>query len=287
MGPKRNFITAIFSRVWNTVWGILGPVLRTTIRSSIIGALVWIVFNAPFLAVTASTAETLNLPDVSELPIHVVGSSEASANVIGFIGGKGLKNESGTSKNYIVQQRSIFVNLGINFYLFPNFDQSEKASYKLRSSVKRVERIKALVEFIKQTNDRPVYLLGFSRGSVEVGVFSKKYPALIEGIILMSGVYKNTSKKARDFSMDKIIGDTSEVATLIVHHQKDSCKVTKFAEAKKFYDALNSPKKRLLSFRKGQATGRKCGPKNFHGFEGIEANVAHTVAKWIIKNKSR
>ena len=116
MGPKSNFITAIFSWVWNTVWGILGPLLRTTIRSSIIGALVWVVFYASFAAVTASTAEPLNLPDVSELPIHVVGSSEASANVIGFIGGKGLKNESGTSKNYIVQQRSIFVNLGINFY---------------------------------------------------------------------------------------------------------------------------------------------------------------------------
>ena len=101
----------------------------------------------------------------------------------------------------------------------------------------------------------------------------------------MSGVYKNTSKKARNFSMDKIIGDANEVTTLIVHHQKDSCKVTKFAEAKKFYDALNSPKKWLLSFKKGQATGSKCGPKNFHGFETIEAYVANTVAKWIIENK--
>ena len=50
MEPKRNFITAIFSWVWNTVWGILGPVLKITIRLSIIGALVWLIFYAPFAA---------------------------------------------------------------------------------------------------------------------------------------------------------------------------------------------------------------------------------------------
>ena len=182
---------------------------------------------------TASTTKTINLIEVSELPIHVVEPSKATANIIGFIGGKGLRNDVGISNNYIVQQRSIFVNSGFNFYLFPNFDQSEKASYKLRSSLERVERVKALVDFIKRINNRPIYLLGFSRGSVDVGAFSKKYPTFIEGIILMSGIYKNTSKKARNFSMDKIIGDANKVTTLIVHHQKDSCKVTKFAEAKK------------------------------------------------------
>ena len=232
----------------------------------------------------ASERKITYLPTVSNLPIHIFESQNASAHIVGFVGGNGLKNKAGTSKNYIVKQRSVFVNSGINFYLFPNFDQNEKASYKLRASKKRIGRIRALIEFIKEVDDKPIYLLGFSRGSVDAGTFSKSHPALIEGIILMSGVYKNKSKKAHDFSMDKIIGTKNSVTTLLVHHEKDLCKVTIFAEAKKFYANLNSPKKMMLTFSEGEASGKACGPKNFHGFEKIEAHVARSVARWIIED---
>jgi predicted peptidase len=232
----------------------------------------------------ASESKLTYLPTVSNLPIHIFESQNASAHIIGFVGGNGLKNKSGISKNYIVKQRSVFVNSGINFYLFPNFDQNEKASYKLRASQKRIKRIRALIKFIKEADDKPIYLLGFSRGSVDAGAFSKSHPALIEGIILMSGVYKNKSKKAHDFSMDKIIGTKTSVTTLLVHHEKDLCKVTKFAEAKKFYANLNSPKKMMLTFSDGEGSGKACGPKNFHGYEKIEAYVARSVAQWIIEN---
>jgi hypothetical protein len=57
-----------------------------------------------------------------------------------------------------------------------------------------------------------------------------------------------------------------------------------FAEAKKFYANLNSPKKMMLTFSEGEASGKACGPKNFHGFEKIEAHVARSVARWIIEN---
>ena len=61
-------------------------------------------------------------------------------------------------------------------------------------------------------------------------------------------------------------------------------KVTKFAEAKKFYANLNSPKKMMLTFSDGEGSGKACGPKNFHGYEKIEAYVARAVAQWIIEN---
>ena len=233
----------------------------------------------------ANEPKMMFLPAVSSLPIHILKSKNASANVIGFIGGKGHKSKERTSKNFIVTQRSIFVNSGLNFYLFPNSTQHENASYKLRSSAARIERIRALIEIIKKLDDKPIYLLGFSRGSVDVGAFAKKHPELIEGIVLMSGIYKNKSNKARDFSMDKIIGTTISLPTLVVHHERDICKVTKFAAAKHFYRNLRSPKKMMLRFSGGHATGNACGPKNFHGFEKIEANVARSVARWIIENK--
>ena len=102
----------------------------------------------------------------------------------------------------------------------------------------------------------------------------------------MSGIYKNKSYKARDFSMDKIIGTKMNVATLVVHHERDACKVTKFAAAKNFYRVLKSPNKMMLTFTAGHGTGNACGPKHFHGFEKIEAYVARSVAGWIAENIS-
>lgn len=234
----------------------------------------------------ANQSKIIHLPAVSNLPIHVLMSKNASANLIGFVGGKGLKSKKGISKNFIVKQRDFFAHSGLNFYLFPNFNQNEDASYQLRSSRKRLQRIHALVESIKKYDDKPIYLLGFSRGSVDVGAFAKKHPELIEGIILMSGIYKNKSYKARNSSMDKIIGTTMSVATLVVHHERDACKVTKFAAAKNFYRDLKSPNKMMLTFTAGHGTGNACGPKHFHGFEKIEANVARSVARWIAENIS-
>ena len=234
----------------------------------------------------AKETKIIHLPEVSNLPIHILESKNASANLIGFVGGKGLKSREGHSKNFINKQRLAFVNSGLNFYLFPNFDQNENASYQLRSSRMRIQRIHALIDSIKKLDDKPIYLLGFSRGSVDVGAFAKKHPELIDGIILMSGVYKNKSHRARDFSMDKIIGTTISVATLVVHHERDVCKATKFAAAKNFYRDLKSPKKTMLTFTGGHGTGNACGPKHFHGFEKIEANVARSVARWIAEDVS-
>jgi len=246
--------------------------------------------NCLFTSVSHSSeaheSKIIHLAEVSNLPIHVLESKNALANLIGFVGGKGLKSRKGISKNFIVRQRLFFVNSGLNFYLFPNINQHEDASYQLRSSQARIQRIHALVESIKKLDDKPVYLLGFSRGSVDVGAFAKKHPELIDGIILMSGIYKNQSYKARDFSMDKIIGTTMSVATLVVHHERDACKVTRFAAATNFFRNLKSPNKMMLTFNAGHGTGNTCGPKHFHGFEKIEANVARSVARWIAENTS-
>ena len=42
----------------------------------------------------------LNFNDVSELPIHTYKSKQSKANMIAIIGGKGMKNTKGKSKNH-------------------------------------------------------------------------------------------------------------------------------------------------------------------------------------------
>jgi pimeloyl-ACP methyl ester carboxylesterase len=224
---------------------------------------------------------TLSFPDVSELPIHSVEQAKAKANIIALIGGNGLKNSQGNSKNFLVTQRGDFIAAGLNFYLFPNRSEDEKASYKLRGSEERAARILNLTKEINKRNKLPIYLVGFSRGSVDAAKFSKLFPDHIKGIVLASGVYTNSSKKAEFYSMERILGSTVNVGVLVAHHEKDFCNVTPFSYAKYFFEELEAPRKAFLSYKDGGASGRECGPLNHHGFEDIQDRVANDIAQWI------
>jgi predicted esterase len=240
-------------------------------------------FLSTVIFVASSSAEdiTIEIKETSNLPIHVYESRESVANIIAIIGGKGLKNKNGKSRNFLVQQKKVFIDGLMNFYLLPNYTKKEKASYEIRVSDERMKRVLALVKEIKERNGKPVFIVGFSRGSVDAGQFAKKYPDQISGIVLASGIYTNNSRKAEFYSMQMIIGDTVETPTLLVHHSDDSCIATPFEYAEEFYTNLNAPSKMFLSYSKGLSNGGECGPLNHHGFEGIGENVASNITSWI------
>jgi predicted peptidase len=218
---------------------------------------------------------------ISDLPVFVTKIENFNANLIGIIGGKGMKNKMGKSKNFLKRYKDNFVEKGIAFYLFPNVNSFTKASYPRRISEDRIGRLNELVKYISSINDKPIFIIGFSRGAVDAGFYAKKYPESISGIILASGIYKNDSNKAKNFSMKKIIGKKIKVGTLIVHHEKDLCSVTQYKYAKSFFKKLKAPKKNLLNYTGGTGTGRECGPYHYHGFEGIELKVVNDIADWI------
>ena len=150
------------------------------------------------------------------------------------MGGKGLKNKLGKSRNFLVRIKDKIENNRINLLLIPQFDKKkEKASYELQVGSERIDRILALIEAIKNAIINR-YLSRDLRGSVDAGKFSKTYPEKISGIILASGIYTNFSKKAEFFSMQLIIGESVKVPTLVIHHTDDNCIATPFKYAKVF-----------------------------------------------------
>jgi hypothetical protein len=62
-------------------------------------------FLSTVIFVASSSAEdiTIEIKETSNLPIHVYESRESVANIIAIIGGKGLKNKNGKSRNFLVQ----------------------------------------------------------------------------------------------------------------------------------------------------------------------------------------
>ena len=234
-----------------------------------------------FVASSYANDITIEIKETSKLPIHAYESRESVANIIAIIGGKGLKNKNGKSRNFLVRKKKVFIDGLMNFYLLPNYTKKEKASYDIRVSDERMQRILALVKKIKERNGKPTFIVGFSRGSVDAGKFAKKYPDQISGIVLASGIYTNNSRKAEFYSMQMIIGDTVETPILLVHHSDDSCIATPFEYAEEFYANLNAPSKMFLSYSGGLSNGGECGPFNYHGFEGVGKNVASEITSWI------
>ena len=84
-----------------------------------------------------------------------------------------MKNEIGKSKNFLKRYKDNFVEKGIAFYLFPNANSGTKASYPRRISEDRIGRLNELVKYISNINDKPIFIIGFSRGAVDAGFYAK------------------------------------------------------------------------------------------------------------------
>ena len=250
--------------------------------SSVLGQLATVALLLALPLEALAGATRFSVAETSDLPVHALEDPSAGANVVAVGGGNGLNNAKGKSRNYLVREKQTFADAGLNVYLFPNASSDEKANYRLRDSAERVVRLRALVAAIRARNDKLIYLVGFSRGSVDAARFAKTHPDEIAGIALVSGIYTNPSPKAGDYTMEAIIGTEIATPALVVHHVADTCRVTRFHYAEAFFRALRAPLKALLSYTGGTATGRDCGPRNHHGFEGIEAAVAEDIAGWIL-----
>ena len=229
----------------------------------------------------SGNAETLSIKTISELDIIAFERIDAKANLISFIGGKGLRNSEGRTRNFLGTQSKVFFESGYNYYLYPNVDSHSKATYPYRLSEDNIDRIRALVEFLKQRNSLPTILIGFSRGSVDVSAYSNQHKETIKGIVLMSGIYLNNSRKASEYSIDKIVGDNIEVPFLIVHHENDQCRVSNPDEAAAFFGSVISQTKAIAIITGGGGTGRECGPFHHHGYEDVEAAATSAVLKWL------
>ena len=77
---------------------------------------------------------------------------------------------------------------------------------------------------------------------------------------------------------------TLRIPVLVVHHEQDTCRVTRFDDVPRLMDKLASnPRKELMVFSGGVNQGDPCLARAYHGFNGIEAEVVERIAAWITR----
>lgn len=225
----------------------------------------------------------LSLKNVSNLAVYADEKPEAKANLIAVTGGRGLRDPIMTV-NFLGRAKDDLVKADINYYMFPNKDSKEIATPEVRSSKDRMERLGNLIKEIKSRNSLPIYIAGFSRGSIEASLASKQFD--IDGVIIMSGMYNNAGVKKMKLlnsHLTQNILKTTDKRLLIIHHMEDKCRSTPPYKAERFYYDVVAADKRMIRLLGGDSTGKACGPLNYHGFEGWETDLARNVTEWMLK----
>jgi predicted esterase len=213
------------------------------------------------------------------------------ANLILFAGGKGkIKLNNGkykNNKNFLVRSRQLFIDRGFTTILIdaPSDKQGKLGMLKgFRNSQKHVQDIEAVIEYIRTSNNKPIWLVGTSRGTESAAYAAVHLNDKIDGVVLTSSISRTDKKgtSVTDLALDKIT-----VPVLAIHHKRDKCKATIPKVIKSIKSkAYNSFKVETKLFSGGDEPISKnpCQARTYHGYLGIEEDVVSFMYNFISEN---
>jgi pimeloyl-ACP methyl ester carboxylesterase len=208
-----------------------------------------------------------------------------SATVILFAGADGglQISSSGTfaggSGNFLVRSRSLFVENGLMVAIVdaPS-DRTTLSGF--RQTPEHAVDIKAVIAWLKQRANLPVWLIGTSRGTqsaayIATQLLDKSGP---DGIVLTSTILADPKgRPVPDLDLGRL-----KIPVLVVHHERDGCKLCDPVLMPRLMNKLSGvARKELITFKGGEDTGEPCEAFAHHGFNGIEKEVVRRIAEWI------
>jgi len=226
---------------------------------------------------TINTREDVTISFIKNTPINGI-----RASVVLFAGGDGdigidIKNKTVESDNFLVRSRGLFAKYGF-LVITPDVPSDMDSIKNDRGNTDYRTDISFLIKEIRKQTTKPIWLIGTSRGSIAVGYHAAALD--IQGIALTATVTDGSNDTIFSADLEKI-----KVPALIVHHENDQCYSSPVYGSKELMVALiNSPKKKLLLFRKGESgNSEDCGPISPHGFLGIENRVVGAMSGWMFQ----
>jgi dienelactone hydrolase len=153
-----------------------------------------------------------------------------------------------------------------------------------RQKPEHVADIKAVITWLKQQANIPVWLVGTSRGTQSAAFIATLLPPADggpEGVVLSSTLLTDIpgNRPVPEMPLGRI-----QVPALIVHHKQDGCEHCKYGDLPRLMDKLTAvPRKELLTFEGGKSRGNPCEAMAYHGFNGIEEEVVTKIAEWLTR----
>lgn len=246
------------------------------------------------LVFSAAHAQTPRSVDIPTRPgvtqrVLVIAPDQPRAAVILFAGGEGgigIEPDGRITRggNFLVRSRELFSGNGLLTVVIdaPSDRQSHPFLSGSRQSDEHVADVKAVMAWIRQQADIPVWLVGTSRGTQSAAhVATRLQPADggPDGIVLTATILTDRNSRAvPDMALERL-----RIPVLVAHHREDGCRYCLFSDMPRLMDRLTtSPRSALLAFEGGISQGDPCQARAYHGFNGIEREVIDRIAAWII-----
>lgn len=228
-------------------------------------------------------------PGVTQRFVYLVPPN-AKAAVILFAGGHGGLQifPNGSYKwgdsNFLVRTRQLFADNGMAVAVVdaPSDRQSPPYLSGFRQTPEHVADIKAVIAWLKQQANIPVWLVGTSRGTQSAAFLAIQLGASDggpDGLVLTSSMLSDPKgRPVPEMPLQNIA-----LPVLVVHHEQDGCKHCDYREIPRLMEKLSAtPKKELLTIKGGVSRGDPCESYAYHGFNGLEKEVVSKIAEWIL-----
>jgi len=214
------------------------------------------------------------------------------ASLILFAGGKGALNLGSFlgapsiawgKNNFLVRTRGDFADRGFAVAVVdaPSDRQSKKGMFGgFRASQEHVEDIDAVIRYLREQANVPVWLVGTSRGTesaAHVAINSSQKP---DGLVLTSSM---TIPNSKGTAVTEMPLERVSIPTLVVGHTQDGCGKTPPEGANEIAGMLANASKVEVKVFSGGRNGRAkpCQAMTYHGFLGIEDEVIDYIARFI------
>ena len=189
------------------------------------------------------------------------------------------------SNNFVVRNRRSFAQRGLVVATIdaPSDRQSKPYLGGFRQRPEHVEDVKAVIAWVKQQANIPVWLVGTSRGTQSaayIAVESAGTEGGPDGLVLTSSIL--TDEKSRPvpaLNLGKVT-----IPVLVVHHKEDGCRYCAYSEIPKLMNKLTAAaRKELVTIEGGTNNGDPCEAEAYHGFNGRDEEVVDKIANWILQ----
>lgn len=219
----------------------------------------------------------------------LIAPEKPKAAVILFAGGDGWINiqSDGSIKrqgNFLVRSRQLFADQGLMVVVLDAPSDRQSAPYLsgYRQKPEHVADVKAVIAWLKQRANVPVWLVGTSRGSQSAAYVATRLAGSDggpDGIVLTSTILTDPRSPAvPEMELSRL-----QIPVLVAHHKQDGCKLCRFSDMSRLMDKLAPlARKELLAFDGGISEADPCEARAFHGFNGIEAHVVARISGWIV-----
>lgn len=220
----------------------------------------------------------------AHLPMYVMSHPHAVATLILLPGGEAgtgkIIDGKPTSGNFLARSRDYF--FSENFNVVVIFRASDLAkldySYRVREHVAEIAKV---INFSKKKFQKPIWLVGTSRGTVSGTAAAVALgDESVQGLVLASSVTNNKIGAINTQSIGEL-----KIPVLVVHHKYDACKICDPHEASRITSGLTSaPVKKFVMIEGGaNPEGDPCAAKHWHGFISYEKETVKLISDWIKK----